>query len=70
MNYRRFARFPGRNLVPVRGARDVRRSGMVRNTATPRVEVPPDGSAVRVDGTAVHVEPASWVPLGQLYHWA
>lgn len=64
------ARFPGRNLVPVRGARDIRRSDMVRNSATPRVEVPADGSAVRVDGTAVHVEPAGWVPLGQLYHWA
>jgi urease subunit alpha len=64
------ARFPGRNLVPARGARDIRRSDMVRNSATPRVDVPTDGSAVRVDGAAVHVEPADWVPLGQLYHWA
>jgi len=64
------ARFPGRRLVPVRGARSVGRADMLHNESVPRVQVPPDGTAVRVNGAAVHVEPAGWVPLGQLYHLA
>jgi urease subunit alpha len=64
------AKFPGRRLVPVRGARDVRRSDMRHNARVPRVEVPTDGTAVRVDGAAVHVDPVGQVPLGQLYHLA
>jgi urease subunit alpha len=64
------ARFPGRHLVPVRGARAVRRADLPHNTSIPRVQVPVDGAAVRVNGDAVHVEPASRVPLGQLYHFA
>jgi urease subunit alpha len=64
------AKFPGRRLVPVRGARDVRRADMWHNAQVPRVEVPTDGTAVLVDGAAVHVEPADRVPLGQLYHLA
>ena len=43
---------------------------MWHNTLVPRVEVPADGDAVRVDGAAVHVDPAERVPLGQLYHLA
>jgi len=64
------ARFPGRRLVPVRGARAVRRADMLHNTSIPLVQVPVDGTAVRVNGNAVHVEPAALVPLGQLYHFA
>jgi urease subunit alpha len=64
------AKFPGRRLVPVRGARDVRREDMLHNAVIPRVEVPTDGTAVRVNGAAVHVDPATRVPLGQLYHLA
>jgi urease subunit alpha len=64
------ARFPGRRLVPVRGARSVGRADMLHNALVPRVQVPVDGSAVRVNGAAVHVAPAGWVPLGQLYHLA
>ena len=54
----------------MRGTRHIRRSGMLHNTATPRVDVPADGSAVRVNGAAVHVDPVTSVPLGQLYHLA
>ena len=43
---------------------------MQRNNATPQVQVPADGTAVRVDGAAVHLDPATRVPLGQLYHLA
>ena len=64
------ARFPGRRLVPVRGARAVRRADLPHNTSIPRVQVPVDGTPVRVNGAAIHVEPADQVPLGQLYHFA
>jgi len=63
-------KLPGRRLLAVRGTRHIRRTDMLHNTATPRVEVPADGSAVRVNGAAVHVDPVTWVPLGQLYHLA
>jgi len=63
-------KLPGRRLLAVRGTRHIRRSDMLRNTATPRVEVPADGSAVRVNDAAVHVDPVTRVPLGQLYHLA
>ena len=63
-------KFPGRRLVPVRGARNVQRGDMLHNALVPRVEVPADGTAVRVNGAAVHVDPAAHVPLGQLYQLA
>lgn len=63
-------RFPGRRLLAVRGTRHIRRSDMLYNTATPQVEVLADGTAVQVDGAAVHIDPVTWVPLGQLYHLA
>ena len=63
-------RFPGRRLLAVRGTRRIRRADMRRNTAIPQVEVPADGTAVRVDGAPVHVDPVTQVPLGQLYHLA
>jgi urease subunit alpha len=61
---------PGRHFLAVRGSRGIRRADMRRNNAIPRVEVPADGTAVRVDGAAVHLDPVTWVPLGQLYHLA
>jgi urease subunit alpha len=64
------ARFPGRRTLAVRGAQSVRRTDMVHNAWIPQVEVPVDGTAVRVNGAAVHTAPAAWVPLGQLYHLA
>jgi urease alpha subunit len=54
----------------VRGARAVRRADLPHNTSIPRVQVPVDGTPVRVNGAAIHVEPAARVPLGQLYHFA
>jgi urease subunit alpha len=64
------ARFAGRRPVAVHGAQSVQRTDMVHNAWIPRVEVPVDGTAVRVNGAAVHVAPAAWVSLGQLYHLA
>jgi urease subunit alpha len=55
----------GPYYLPVRGARGLDRSSMVRNTAVPSVHVPPDGSPVRVDGREVVVAPVEHVPFGQ-----
>lgn len=61
---------PSTTLKAVSGTRGVVRSRMVRNTATPSVTVPLDGSPVTVDGRPVTLEPAGQVPLGQLHHFA
>jgi urease subunit alpha len=63
-------RHPGRRFAAIRGAAAVSRADLWHNAAVPRVEVPVDGSPVLVDGSPVRVDPASRVPLGQLYHLA
>lgn len=61
----------GRDLVdgpmylPVRNARGLSRSSMVRNCAVPSVQVPTDGSLVQVNGRGISVPPLDHVPLGQ-----
>lgn len=57
-------------LTAVSACRGLTRGAMIRNTVTPRVVVPADGSAVLVDGRPVHHAAAPTVPLGQLYHLA
>lgn len=57
-------------VAPVRGARGLTRTHMVRNTTVPSVRVPPNGSAVSVNGKPMTVQPAVQVPLAQLYHLA
>jgi urease subunit alpha len=57
-------------VAPVRDARRLTRAHMVRNDTVPSVHVPPDGSAVSVDGELMTMEPAAQVPLGQLFHLA
>jgi urease subunit alpha len=61
---------PGLRYAPIRDARGLTRADMCRNTATPRVEVPPGPEPVLVDGEPVRVEPATRVPLAQLHHIA
>ena len=56
--------------VAVNNARGLNRGHMIRNGAVPAVQVPSDGSPVVVDGIEVTTEPATQVPLGQLYHLA
>lgn len=64
-------RLPGRRqLQPVSRTRGLSRADMVRNTACPRVTVPPGGGPVLVDGRPVRLEPVSEVPLGQRFHVA
>ena len=40
---------------------------MVRNTATPKIEVNPETFYVTVDGVLAYVPPAKVLPLAQLY---
>ncbi len=54
-------------LVAVHGTRQLRKRDMVRNDATPRLEVDPETYEVRADGQLLVCEPASELPLTQRY---
>ena len=54
-------------IYPVHGTRSLKKEDMVRNTATPRIEVDPETFQVTVDGVLAYVEPAKQLPLAQLY---
>ncbi|MDE6556064.1 MAG: amidohydrolase family protein, partial [Duncaniella sp.] len=54
-------------LYPVRGCRQIGKANMLRNTATPHIEVDPETFNVYVDGFLAYVPPAKTLPLGQLY---
>ena len=54
-------------LIAVRGTRDIRKSDMVHNGATPKIDVDPETYAVRADGELLVCEPASTLPLAQRY---
>jgi urease subunit alpha len=56
-----------RRLVAVRGCRQIGKRDMVRNDATPRIEVTPETYEVRVDGQVATCEPAERLPLTQLH---
>jgi urease subunit alpha len=55
----------GPMYLPVRRARGLSRTDMVRNSVVPSVEVPADGSAVAVNGRPVSLAPLDRVPIGQ-----
>ncbi len=59
-----------KRLVPVSGTRTIGKADMVRNDATPRVEVDPETFAVTVDGVHATVEPVERVSLNQLYFFS
>jgi urease subunit alpha len=54
-------------IYPVHGNRTIGKKDMVRNNATPDIEVDPETYAVTVDGERVHIEPAQSLPLTQLF---
>ncbi len=65
------SKLPGpRRFHAVSRTRGLTRSAMLRNATVPRVHVPPAGSPVLVDGRPLTLEPATRLPLGQLYHIA
>jgi urease subunit alpha len=54
-------------LVAVSGTRGLRKSDMVLNGATPKIDVDPETYAVRADGELLVCEPAKILPMTQRY---
>jgi urease subunit alpha len=54
-------------IFPVTGTRTIGKKDMVRNDATPKIEVDPETYKVTVDGEPAHIEPAQSLPLTQLF---
>lgn len=55
-------------VEPVRGCRSIAKHHMVRNNATPDIQVDLETHDVYVDGELASVEPADRVPMSQLYY--
>jgi urease subunit alpha len=65
------ARLPaGHRYTAIADSRGLRCSDMLRNTATPTVEIAPEPAPVRVDGVEVPVHHARSLPLTRLHHLA
>jgi urease subunit alpha len=56
-----------KQLVPVGNCRNIGKANMIRNAATPRIEVDPETYEVRADGDLLTCEPAEALPLAQRY---
>src|SRR5271154_2342544 len=56
-----------RVVLPAQGIRAIDKSHMIRNAATPRIEVDPETYEVRADGTLLTCEPATVLPMAQRY---
>ena len=57
-----------KRVVPVRGCRTVTKHDMALNDYLPNIEVDPETYKVTVDGVHLTCEPATKLPLGQLYN--
>jgi urease subunit alpha len=57
-----------KRVVPVRGCRGLGKRDMVHNGALPKIVVDPESYEVRADGILLRCDPASRLPLAQLYH--
>jgi urease subunit alpha len=57
----------GKNVVAVKNTRRLRKSDMIHNGATPKMEVDPETYEVRADGELLACEPAESLPLAQRY---
>jgi urease subunit alpha len=57
-----------KRIVPVRRCRGIGKRDMVHNDALPHITVDPESYEVRADGVPLRCEPASRLPLAQLYH--
>jgi urease subunit alpha len=56
-----------RQVEPVRACRAIGKADMVRNSATPAIEVDPETYEVRLDGELATVPAAETLPMAQLY---
>lgn len=57
-------------VYAVNRCRQITKADMVRNTATPHIEVDPETFNTYVDGVLATVPPAKELPLGQLYFFS
>ncbi len=56
-----------KRLVAVRGTRDIRKSDLIHNSYTPKIEVDPQTYEVRAEGELLTCEAATVLPLAQRY---
>lgn len=59
-----------RHVLPVRNVRKIGKRDMIRNSATPQIEVSPETFAVTVDGMHATVKPLKTVSLNQKYFFS
>ena len=57
-------------VAAVKRCRDITKADMLHNGLTPEIEVDPERFKVMVNGEHATIEPASRLPLAQLYHLA
>lgn len=57
-----------KTLLPVEGCRNIGKKDMVLNGATPEIIVDPETYEVTVDGKKAYSEPATVLPLAQVYN--
>lgn len=57
-----------KQVLPVKGAANVKKSDMKFNSATPKIDVDPQTYIVKVDGKEAYSEPVSELPLAQRYY--
>jgi urease subunit alpha len=57
-----------KQVVGVRGCRSVKKKDMALNDYLPNIEVDPETYKVTVDGVHLTCEPATKLPLAQLYN--
>ncbi len=57
----------GKTTLAVKNTRNIGKSDMVMNSATPKIEVNPETYEVRADGELLTCEPASELPMAQRY---
>ncbi len=59
-----------RQVIPVRNTRKIGKRDMIRNSATPKIEVNSETFAVTVDGVHATVPPAKEISLNQKYFFS
>ena len=57
-------------IAPVKRCRDLTKYDLLYNNQTPDIEVDPETFKVTVNGVHAHIEPATSLPLTQLYYLA
>ena len=56
-----------KTLIAVKNTRNLRKSDMIHNSATPKMQVDPETYEVRADGELLVCEPAQVLPMAQRY---